>query len=372
MEAIGNLAGGVAHDFNNILLPILAHSEMALMELPTDSPVRQSIQHIYKAGERARDLVKQILTFARRREEKRVPIRIPPIVNEAIKFLRSTIPSTIEIQYHIKTEQDTVLADPTQINQIVMNLCTNATHAMREKGGVLVISQVDKHIGQDEIGRFGGLSPGQYLKLSVGDTGPGIDPAIIEKIFEPYFTTKGPGEGTGMGLAVIHGIVKSYGGDITVESEQGRGATFNILLPKIVADIAPREEQTIETPKGTERILYVDDEKAAVDAIRPMLESLGYHITARTSSIEALEAFRYKPDNFDLVITDQTMPNMTGKNLAKELMSIRNDIPIILCMGFSEQIDERMSKELGINAFLMKPIVMRQMAQTIREVLDNK
>jgi PAS domain S-box-containing protein len=371
MESIGTLAGGIAHDFNNILSPILGHSELAMMELPPDSQVQRNLRYIFEAGKRARDLVKQILTFARRREENRIPLKTSLIMEDAIKFLRSTIPSTIDIQYDFKTEQDTVLSDPTQMNQIVMNLCTNATHAMQEKGGVLAISLSDEYIGSDEINQFTGLTPGHYLKLSVSDTGSGISTDIMDKIFEPYFTTKGPGEGTGMGLAVIHGIVKNYEGDIAVESEIGKGTTFHVLLPIVDTEVSLTVEPKFELPGGEERILCVDDEKAAVDTIQLMLERLGYKVTARTSSIEALEAFRNNPNRFDLVITDQTMPNMTGKELAKELMSIRSDIPIILCTGFSEQIDERSAKERGISAFVMKPIVMRQIARTIREVLDK-
>ena len=372
MESIGTLAGGIAHDFNNILSPIMIHSEMAMMDLPAESPLQKSVKQIYKAGERARDLVKQILTFARMGGDNKAPISITLILKEAIKLLRSTIPTTIDIQYGIETEQDTVLADPTQINQIVMNLCTNAAYAMREKGGVLELILAAEHINKDYVNRFGDLNPGHYLRLSIRDTGSGIDPEIIDRIFEPYFTTKGPGEGTGMGLALIHGIVKSYGGDIAVASERGKGTTFHVMLPIVEAEVSPAIEQKTEFPGGSERILLVDDEKVAVDAIQSMLTNLGYKVTARTSSIEALEAFRNNPDAFDLIITDMTMPNMTGRELAKEIMSIRKDIPIILCTGFSDQIDEKKAKALGMRAFVMKPIVMREMANTIRNLLDKK
>jgi PAS domain S-box-containing protein len=372
MEAIGTLAGGIAHDFNNILSPIMLHSEMAMMDLPPDSPIQQNLRSIYKAGERAKELVKQILTFARKREASKIPLKASLIVKEAIKFLRSTIPSSINIRYDLRTEQDIVLADPTQMNQIVMNLCSNAAHAMRGKGGVLEVSLIDEYIGSDEINQFSGLNPGHYLRLSVSDTGSGIAPDIIENIFEPYFTTKGAGEGTGMGLAVIHGIVKSYDGDISVKSEAGKGTTFHVLLPIIEAQISLAIEPKMDLPRGNEHILFVDDEKTAVDIMQQMLERLGYKVTARTSSIEALEAFRHKPDEFDLVITDQTMPNMTGKELAKELMSIRPDIPVVLCTGFSEQIDEKKAIEIGISAFVMKPTVMSVMATTLRKVLGKK
>ena len=282
------------------------------------------------------------------------------------------MPSTIEIRENIEVESDTIFADPTQIHQIIMNLGVNAGHAMAEKGGTLEVRMVDEYLDSDAADQFEELNPGSYLRLTVSDTGHGIDPEIMNRIFEPYFTTKGPGEGTGMGLALIHGIVKSYGGDITVESKIGRGTVFNVFFPRIKAEVSTTTEPLIQILKGTERILFVDDEKAAVDAFQPILQSLGYKVTARTSSIEALEAFRNKPQGFDLVITDQTMPNMTGDALAKELMTIRPDIPIILCTGFSEKIDERRAKAMGIRAFVMKPIVMRQIANTIREVLGDE
>jgi len=372
MESIGNLAGGIAHDFNNILFPIMGHSEIAMMDLPPNSPVQQNLHQIFEAGERARKLVKQILTFARIQEEDRIPLKVSSIVKEAIEFLRSTIPSTIDIQYNFKTKQDVVVADLTQVNQIVMNLCTNAAHAMRENGGVLKVTLSDAHIRPSQINQLSGLTPGNYLKLSVSDTGSGISPDIINRIFEPYFTTKGPGEGTGMGLAVIHGIVNNYGGAIDVKSDVAKGTTFHVLLPIIDMAVSPTLDSKIDVPGGKERILCVDDQKAAVDTIQPMLEKLGYQVTARTSSLETLEAFRNNPNRFDLVITDQTMPNMTGKDLAKEIRAIRKDKPVILCTGFSEQIDESKAKEMGISAFVMKPIVMRDIANTIRAVLDNK
>jgi len=372
MEAMGTLAGGIAHDFNNILSPIMAHSEMAIMDLPEGSPVQQNLLQIRKAVERARDLVRQILTFARKRERERIPLKATVIVKEAIKFLKSTIPSTIDIQYDCQTEEDMVLGDPTEMNRIVMNLCTNAAHAMREKGGTLEVTLTDEHFGQDDISRFPDLTSGHYLRISVRDTGQGIPPEIVDKIFEPYFTTKGPSEGTGLGLAVVHGIVKNYEGSISVDSEIGKGTTFHVILPLVEAEIPSIDESKAPLPSGTEHLLLVDDEIGIVHTQRLILERLGYKVTTRTNSIEALETFRNNPDQFDLVITDMTMPNMTGKDLAKELIRIRSDIPIILCTGFSEQINERIAKEIGISAFIMKPIVIRDIANAIREVLDNK
>lgn len=371
MESIGKLAGGIAHDFNNILSPIMIHSEMAMMDLSPDNPINNNLKEIYKAGERARDMVTQILTFSRQKPQGRTPIKIGSILNEVTKLLRASIPTTIEIRHNLETEDDTVFADPTQLHQVIVNLCTNASHAMREKGGVLDIELDDLDLDSEAVSQFIGLDPGSYVRLTVSDTGQGIDPEVINRIFEPYFTTKDPGEGTGMGLSVVHGIVKSHDGDISVESELGKGTTFRILFPTIESEVSPVAEREANLPRGNDRILLVDDEKAAVDAIQPMLENLGYKVTARTSSVECLEAFRNNPGGFDIVITDMTMPNMTGKDLAKELMAIRPDIPIILCTGFSELIDKTKAKEMGISAFVMKPIVMSQMANTIRKVLDD-
>ncbi|MFC1840327.1 PAS domain S-box protein [Thermodesulfobacteriota bacterium] len=372
MEGIGTLAGGIAHDFNNILSPILMHSEMIMEDLPSGDPLKHDVKEIYKAGKRARDLIQPILTFARKRLEERIVLKSSHIVKEVVKFLRSTIPTTIDIQFDKKAEHDTVLADPTQLNQIVMNLCTNAAHAMREKGGLLEVILDNEDISVDKAKRFIHLKPGQYIKLSVKDNGTGIAPDIRDKIFEPYFTTKGVGEGTGFGLATVYSIVRNYGGDIIVESEVGKGSTFNVYLPLEKTEAQDLKEDSIEIPKGNEHILFVDDEESIVNIMQKSLEKLGYKVTGRTSSVEALEAFRNNPNKFDLVITDMTMPNMTGEDLAKELMNIEPDIPIILCTGFSEKINEEKAKEIGISSFVMKPIIVSEIATTIRNVLDQK
>ena len=371
MESIGNLAGGIAHDFNNILSPIMIHSEISMMDLPPDNPIQHNLKEIFKAGERAKDIVKQILAFSRKVEGERAAIKIVPILKEVLKMLRSSIPTTINIHQDLEAESDTIFADRTQVHQIMLNLGINAAHAMREKGGTLKVGLVQEDFDSDAAAQYTDLNPGSYLKLTVSDTGHGIDEKTIKKIFEPYFTTKEVGEGTGMGLSLIHGIVKSHGGNITVESEPGKWTIFNVYLPRASADVSAVEEPSATLPGGAERVLFVDDEKWAVDAMQLMLEKLGYKVTARTSSIEALEVFRNNPQGFDFVITDMTMPNMTGKDLAKELRSIRADFPIILCTGFSDLIDENRAKEMGINAFVMKPIVMGEMANTIREVLDH-
>ena len=372
MESIGTLAGGIAHDFNNILSPIMIHAEMAMMELPPDSPVQNSLRQIFQAGERAGGLTKQILTFSRMRQRERSPFKMGLIVKECLKMLRATLPATIEISQNLESGPDTVLCDITEINQVLMNLCTNAAHAMRDKGGELTIALAQEHLDIEAADKFSDLNPGFYLKLTVSDTGHGIDNETMKNIFEPYYTTKGPGEGTGMGLAVVHGIVRSYGGDIRVESQPGRGATFHVLLPAAESEATPPVERPVKLSKGTERILLVDDEKAAVDAVQAMLGRLGYKVTGRTSSVEALEVFRHRAEDFDLVITDMTMPNISGDELSRELMSIRPDIPIILCTGFSEKMDEKKAMHMGIRAFVMKPIVMRQLADTIRQVLDHR
>jgi len=372
MEAIGTLAGGIAHDFNNILSPIMIHSEMMMLDLPDDSPFQNNLRQLFQASQRARDLVKQILTFSRQTPQEPKPFKMSIIVKEVLKLLSSSLPSTIRIDQDIDMETDTVFADPTQIHQVLMNLCTNAGHAMREEGGNLSVALIETMADSDVIARCPDLIIDRsYLQLTVADTGHGMEPAIIERIFEPYFSTKQKGEGTGMGLSVVHGIVQNHGGAISVKSEPGKGTTFNVFLPKIETDVA-EDMETIQTlPKGSERVLYVDDEKSMVDSVGPMLESLGYQVTARTSSIEALEAFRSKPDAFDLVITDMTMPEMTGDKLAKAIMETRSDIPVILCTGYSDRISETTARGMGIKAFVLKPIVMREIANTIREVLGD-
>lgn len=372
MEAIGTLAGGIAHDFNNILAPILGHTEMVMMDLSADSQLQFHLNEIHKATERARNLVKQILTFSRQKEQERIPLRVNLVLKEALELLRSSIPTTIEIKQNIKTESDTVFADPTQVHQIVVNLCTNAAHAMREKGGVLEVNLTSEILDSEAVATFQNLVPGAYVKLEVRDTGHGIKPENIERIFEPYFTTKGLEQGTGLGLAVIHGIIKSYDGEIMVESELEKGTTFKVWLPAVEVGVAPVAERQDAIPGGTETILFVDDEEIMIGVIPLMLEKLGYKVIALADSIEALEFFRNKPDACDLVITDMTMPNMTGEELAREIMKIEPFVPIMLCTGFSDQIDERKAKEMGIRAFVMKPVDMTVMANVIRSVLDEQ
>jgi PAS domain S-box-containing protein len=370
MEAIGTLAGGIAHDFNNILSAVIGYTEIALAEVPEGTSQHRNLQEVLKAGNRARDLVKQILAFSRQTEQELKPVQINQIITETLKLLRASLPTTVKISHDIQSAS-AVLADPTQIHQVIMNLFTNAAHAMRAGGGKLKIELTDVALGGSFIEQHPYLTPGAYVKLRVSDSGHGMEKAILDRIFDPFFTTKDRGEGTGMGLAVVLGIVKSHGGAITVESEPGKGSTFNVFLPVIMQEVDHDIQAKAPIPTGTERILFIDDEKALVDLGQQILEHLGYDVTIRTSSVEALELFMEQPDKFDLVITDMTMPNMTGDDLAARLMSIRADIPVILCTGYSERISRERAHELGIKEFILKPIVMRDLAHTVRSVLDG-
>ena len=371
MEAIGTLAGGIAHDFNNILFSLLGFSEMLKEDLPADSPLQRYADEVLRGALRAKDLVKQILTFSRQADQDIKPIKLWPIVKEAVKLLRSSIPTTIDIQQDINTNCGVVAADPTQIHQIVMNLVTNAYHAMEETGGRLKV-QLKKVRLESEQTLHSDLVPGEYNLLTVADTGIGIEKDIMDKIFDPYFTTKDDGKGTGLGLSVVLGIVKSCHGDIRIYSEPGKGTEVQVYLPVMDQKGADHQTEFSEPVRGgTEKILVVDDEAAIVKMEQKMLERLGYRITVRTGSIDALEAFKANPDSFDLVLTDMTMPNMTGVQLAGEIKKIRPDMPVILCTGFSYQINDIKSKALGIQGFVMKPVVKKEIAQTIRNVLDH-
>ena len=372
MESIGTLAGGIAHDFNNILFPIIGYAEMALEDISEDSSLRNSINEILHGAKRAGDLVKQILTFSRQADQELKPLRVQLVIKEVLKLIRSSLPSTIKINKYINNNCGLVIADPTQIHQVAMNLITNAYHAMEETGGELEVSLKEVDLDVEDL-RDPVMMPGAYVCLTVADTGPGMDQLVIDRIFDPYFTTKEDGKGTGLGLAVVHGIVKSYKGDIRVYSEPGEGTVFHVYLPEIETQAVTEEIETI-TPvqKGTERILLVDDEDQIVRMEKKMLERLGYNVTERTGSIEAFEVFRIAPDRFDLVITDMTMPNMTGVQLSRTLMAIRSDIPIIICSGFSEQISSEKAKAWGISGFVMKPVIMRELAKKIRAVLDQE
>ncbi len=375
MEALGTLAGGISHDFNNILSILFGFTDMLLMDAAMGEKARGYLENIHKTTMRGKELVAQILAFSRQQELQRHPVQIAPIAGEALKLLRASLPSSIEIRQKT-TSESRVLADSTQIGQIVMNLCTNAAHAMREKGGILEIGVLDVRLDGDFVARHPLEYPGDYVKISVGDTGHGMDAPTLERIFDPYFTTKTPGEGTGLGLAVVHGIVKSHGGMITVYSEPGKGTTFHVFLPRFQSDApgpalyGPRSSTA--PLGGQESLLLVDDEISIANVSFDYLETLGYRVTARTSSLEALEAFRTNPDRFDLLITDMTMPQMGGLELAKEIGRIRPGFPMILCTGFSGMLTPERLKAAGISRLVLKPVVLSELTRIIREILDEK
>jgi PAS domain S-box-containing protein len=372
MEAIGTLAGGIAHDFNNILGIILGFAEMALMDVAEKSTVREALRQMLKASHRAKDLVKQILAFSRSGEQERSAIHLGLVIKEAMKLLRASIPTTIEI-YQEVASNGVVLANPTQIHQIVMNLCANSSHAMRSNGGTLGISLSDVNLDSSPDTCSLDLQNGPYVKITVWDTGHGIDPLTMERIFDPYFTTKSHGEGTGLGLAVVHGIVKSLGGALDVHSQVGEGTTVHVFLPRLDAtESIPEEDPGMRLPVGNEHILLVDDERDLLEIGKLMLTRLGYRVTTRTSGVEALELFRNKQGAFDLIISDQTMPNLTGTEFVQECQRIRPGIPVILCTGYTEWISEEVARERGIGALLMKPVAAQSLATTIRKVLDER
>ena len=371
MEAIGTLAGGIAHDFNNILSAIIGYAELADIDTRRESPVASSLAQILKAAFRARDLVRQILMFSRQSEVQFGPLQVNLIIKETLKLLRASLPATIQVRQDLG-DRGKILGDPTQVHQVVMNLCTNAYQAMSAEGGLLDISLSSVDINAGHLVQGETLQPGQYLKLSVRDTGHGIDPEILHRIFEPYYTTREKGAGTGLGLAVVHGIVKNHHGAIQASSQVGVGSTFDVYFPK-VEDYSVESEAEPEEPVrgGNECILFVDDEPALEELGGRLLSGLGYEVVTRSSAWEALQLFKAKTMAFDLVITDMTMPQLTGEKLALEILRIRPEMPIILCTGFSEQINNERARSLGIRALVMKPFLKNEMARTIRRVLDG-
>ena len=371
MEAIGTLAGGIAHDFNNVLAVIIGYAELARDRNQKENK-EQYLQEVLIGAERARSLVKQILTFSRKDDHEKKPLDIKILLKEAVKFLRASIPTTIEVNQQLTKETCYIMADPTQIHQVIMNLCTNASHAMKQTGGILTIELFNIELTKDEIPHHPDLQPGHYVKLTISDTGHGIDDAIVQRIFDPFFTTKSQDEGTGLGLSVVYGIVKGHDGAINVNSIINEGATFNIYLPRIIQMEATEANAGKPVIGGTELILFVDDEPSLVDIGMRMLFPLGYHVTGATSSKEALDIFRAEPQRFDLVITDMTLPKMTGIDLSRKLLQIRPDIPIILCSGIKEPGTEEQAKSLGIKAYLTKPLTRRELAGVMREVLDGR
>ncbi len=372
MEAIGTLAGGIAHDFNNILSGIMGYSELSLKAVQDRPKVHQNIEQVLKAAERAKELVQQILAFSRKAAQEKKPIALAPIVKEVIRFMRASLPTTIEITTKIEEVADVILADSTQMHQVLINLCTNAGYAMKETGGVLEIGLEEVMINADDRLHGQPIRHGHYLVLTVRDTGQGIPQKNIERIFEPYFTTKEKGAGTGLGLAVVHGIVKDHGGEIRVYSEVGKGTIFSIYLPLMEKQTKSDKEvdEVVLRGKG-ETILFIDDEKMVVELSREMLEGLGYRVVTETDPLKAIETFKEGRDTFDLVITDKTMPHLTGFDVVREIRMIRTDIPVVLCSGFQDKEDMDKLKELGINQLIAKPTRMSVLAKAIRDELDK-
>ena len=371
IEAIGTLAGGIAHDFNNILTAVIGYTEFTMADMPVGSQNQFSLNEVLKASHRAKDLVQQILMFGQQAEQERTPTMIKPIIKEALELLRATIPTTIEICQEIREDAGSVLADPTQMHQVIMNLGTNAYHAMQETGGTLKVTLDNLHVDAKLAASSAGLHEGAYVRLTVSDTGHGMGQDTLEHVFEPYFTTKKIGEGSGLGLSVVHGIIMGHGGAITVKATPGEGALFTIYLPRLFNEAAREITEQENLPKGNERILFVDDEEALVHLGQKNLESLGYEVTTETSGVDALELFRSDPQAFDLIFTDQTMPILTGIQLSEKILNVRPDIPIILCTGFSATTSVKTAKSIGIKEFIMKPLTKRDVALTIRKVLDG-
>ena len=397
MEAIGTLAGGIAHDFNNILSIILGYTSLVLEELrgvedglrhsraiPSDtgardpsqvtasvSEVRENLDTVMQAGRRARDLVEQILTFSRHTEHEKNPVDLRPVIKEVMKLMRSTLPATIKIEQKIDRSPMNVLADPSQIHQVLMNLCTNAGHAMDEDGGKLRISLRCAELGIGTLNKFGELEPGRYIHLTVSDDGYGMDEATRERIFEPFFTTKELGEGTGLGLSVVHGIVSDHAGAISVDSTLGHGATFEVIVPEYLGDQKPvaTSEQS-ELAGGRGRVLFIDDEVHLVKMAQKILGRLGYSVVGETQGQAALDRFRADPAAFDLVVTDQTMPEITGDVLAGEVRKLRQDIPIILCTGHSSRLTPEQAKRIGIDHYVMKPLLAEELSNVVGRALE--
>ncbi|MBI4666237.1 MAG: PAS domain S-box protein [Nitrospinae bacterium] len=372
LESVGTLAGGIAHDFNNILTAIIGFAEMSLADIREENELKDNIRETLAAAMRARELIKQILTFSRDTEQQLRPMQLQPVIRESLKLIRASTPAMIEIAEELDMDAGMALADPTQMSQVIMNLCTNAEYAMRAKGGTLTVSLTSIDADQDFAKNHLHMKPGPHLRLTVTDTGVGMDERVLERIFEPFFSTKPHGEGVGMGLSVVHGIVVGHGGSITVYSEPGVGTSFNVYLPVI-----GKAGETVETvkqpiPGGDERVLFVDDEESITSMAKKMLERVGYRVEVTNKPERALELFKANPDFYDILITDQSMPDITGAELARQVMDIRPSLPVILCTGFSHSITPYKAKELGIREFIMKPFAASELAQAMRRSLEGK
>jgi len=374
MEAIGCLAGGIAHDFNNILQAVLGYTHLAMRRLPTDTVAYKHLEKVNQAGQRAAEVVQEMLTFSRQSQKDMRPTHLQPVVKEIMKLLRGSLPSTIEIETHIDPSCPAVMANPTQIHQVLMNLCINAYHAMRDHGGKLEVSLMEVAVKPELAEDHPDLHPGLHVVLRVRDTGHGMDQATMQRIFEPYFTTKSAGEGTGLGLAMVHGIVKIHGGAVLVDSTLGGGSTFEVFLPVHIAESSPPvvEDTEIEAALGTERILVVDDEQLIVNLAEHSLEEMGYRVNGYRSSMDALDTFRANPSAFDVVVTDQTMPHLTGIELAREISKIRPGIPILLCTGYGESLMGQNIQMSGVCEILKKPFDARALARAIRRAMENQ
>jgi len=368
MEAIGTLAGGIAHDFNNILAAIIGFTEMAIDDVPDRPLVQKNLEKVMTSATRARELVKQILAFSQKTSYERVPVALTPIVKETVQLLRASIPATIDVTLSATAASDTVIASPVEVQQVVMNLATNALLAMEDRRGSLEIALSDTGFEPDASALDGTLR--EYLQIMVRDTGVGMGPEVMKRVFEPFFTTREVGKGSGMGLAMVYGIVKDLGGTVAVESEPGSGSTFRVFLPKAEAEVAENTDET-RLPRGEERVLFVDDEPMLLEWGRETLERLGYTVTAVPDGRQALEIFSADPSLFDLVITDEAMPGMPGSDLCAELLGIRNDIPIILYTGHSETVSPEKAREMGAREFLMKPVKRQELASAVRRVVDG-
>ena len=370
MESIGTLAGGIAHDFNNILGVIFGYTELSKELAAGNTTLENNLDQILKAAERARNLVRQILAFSRKSTFEAVPLRMHLIIQEDLSLLRASLPSSVSIRSDIDETNDIIMADATQMHQIIINLCTNAAQAMNQSGGTLDVALKAIDLDADSVAAYSGIDAGPYVHLSVKDNGTGISPDIIDRIFEPFFTTKAVGRGTGMGLSVVHGIVKNLKGDIKVYSRPGSGTVFHIVLPRAQETASVQPTSVSEVPCGHESILLVDDEQMLLDVGMRLLNSLGYTVTALHNPTEALELFKQDPAAFDAVITDQTMPDMTGFELARQLMRIRPGIPVILCTGYSDLVTSQSAHKAGISDFINKPLDRLTIAHTLRRILD--
>lgn len=371
IESLGTLAGGIAHDFNNILSAIVGYAELSKLTCPVDSTLRNYATQITKAGHRAKELTQQILLFSSQGRSEKGPTDVGRVVEEALKLIKASLPATIEIKANISRNLAPVVANETNIHQIMMNLCTNAYHVMKSAGGLLSVNLMAVTIQDHDMAMFPEMKPGNYLKLSIADNGCGIPPNLINRIFDPYFTTKATGEGTGLGLSITHGIVKDHGGFIKVYSEVGVGTNFHVFLPSADSLADTASEKMKQLPTGSGRILFVDDEKTLIELGRDLLGRLGYQVDTRACAIDALKAFRADPSRFDLIISDMTMPKMTGAEMARQMRAIKPGIPIILCSGFNEQLHARASEAIGVNAVLMKPVLYADLAHTVHRVLKS-